>query len=871
MSVFGHAIPMADIGCSCPALLPQQIEELAAVPDWAGGCSFFFRYFRLEGMAMLADLKFAWRQLRNSPGFTLIAVLTLALGIGGVTAVFSVVEAVLLRPLPYKDPARLFVLRERIEHLVAGEANLSAPDVLTFARESKAFTGMGGFIASSYEASGAGASFRARAERLTASMFPVLGIEPLLGRTFTQQEDDTSAPVTVISFGLWQERYQGDRNVLGKTIELDRRPYTIIGVMPPEFQSPVGLGGLAPRDLWVPMSFTPVEKGAEADNMDYGAVARLKPGMTRQQAQQDVDRVTAIIQAKIPDITLRTALHGLKEEAVGQARPLLRVLLAAVALLLLIACANLANLQLVRAAGRRREYGVRLALGAARRTMLRQSLTESLLLSALGGLLGVALAVVLVHAATARLADFLPRMSEIAVNWPVVLLAIGLTGATGVLCGLAPALASMKAEVLDALREGTRGAGQSRGQHRLRNALVITEAALAMVLLVGAGLLLRSFAKMLESDPGIEATHAMTASLALPKQDYPIQERVNAFYGELQRQLEAIPGVRAVGFSSNIPVIGRSSSRLFAPQGYVKKPNEGWSLASNYLVAGSYFDALHIPLIAGRYFDARDDQPGAPLAAIISQSFAQRYFHGRDAVGMHLKVGPSYDSAMPPMVVVGVVGDIKPNHMDEDQMVQMYEPVSQAAADLGPLAAMVGVVDGLRVVVRTGGDPAALEANFTKIVHRMDPLLAITDMQTMNEVIAATESSRRFNTIILSAFAAIALLLSLLGIYGVLAYTVTERTREIAIRMALGATREDVLRRTIRSALVLGGAGIVAGLIASVGLTHFLKSLLYGVQPLDPVAITGAAAVLLVCAALAGWLPARRASAVEPMEALRSE
>jgi len=820
---------------------------------------------------MLADVKFGWRQLRKSPGFSLTAVLTLALGIGGVTAVFSVVEAVLLRPLPYKDSAHLFLLRERVEHLMEGDANLSAPDVLTFAHEQKAFTGVGGFIGASFEASGAGAPFRASAERLTAAVFPVLGIEPVLGRTFTQEEDDASAPVTVISHALWQERYQGDPNVLGKTIELDRRPYTIIGVMPPEFRTPVGLGGLAPRDLWVPMSFTPVEKGAEADNFDYGAVARLKPGVTPEQAQEDVDRVTAIIQAQLPDIKLHTSLRNLKEETVREARPLLRVLLAAVAVILLIACANLANLQLVRAAGRRREFGVRLALGAARRTMLRQSLTESLLLSAIGGVLGVALAVVLVHVATNRLTDAVPRMNKIVVSWPVVLLAIGLTAATGLLCGLAPALASMKAEALDTLREGTHGAGHSRGQHRLRNVLVVTEAALAMVLLVGAGLLLRSFVRMLATDPGVETTHVMTASLALPKHDYPSQERVNAFYSELQRRVESMPGVRAVGFSSNIPVIGRNSSRLFAPQGYVKKPNEGWLLASNYLVAGNYFDALHISLISGRYFDAREEQPGAPLTAIVSQSFAQRFFPGRDAVGMHLKVGPSYDSPMPSILVVGVIADIKPNHMDQDQMVQMYEPVSQAAADLGPLAAMIGVVGDLRVVVRTSGDPGALEANFTKAVRGMDPLLAITDMQTMEEVVAATESSRRFNTIILSAFAAIALLLSLLGIYGVLAYTVTERTREIAIRMALGATREDVVRRTISSALALGSAGIAGGLIASVGLTRFLKNLLYGVQPLDLAAIAGATAVLLLCAALAGWLPARRASAIEPMEALRSE
>jgi putative ABC transport system permease protein len=820
---------------------------------------------------MLNDLKYALRQLRKTPGFSLTAVLTLTIGIGGVAAVFSVVEAVLLRPLPYKNSAELVVLHERVEHLMDGEANLSAPDVLTFAQESKAFTGVGGFIGASFEASGAGAPFRARAERLTAAVFPVLGIEPVLGRTFTQQEDETSAPVTVISHALWQERYQGDPHVLGKTIDLDRRPYTVIGVMPAEFETPLGLGGVMQRDLWVPMSFTPVEKGAEADNFDYGAVARLKPGVGLAQAQQDVDRVIAIIQAKIPGLQLHGSMRGLKEETVREARPLLRILLAAVALILLIACANLANLLLVRAAGRRREFGVRLALGAARRTMLRQLLTESLLLSAIGGLLGVAMAVLLVHVGAAKMADMLPRLNEIAVSWPVVLLAIALTGVTGVLCGLAPAVASMKAEVLDALREGSHGAGQGRGQHRLRNFLVVTEAALAMVLLVGAGLLLRSFAKMLATDSGVETTHVMTASLALPKQDYPTQERVSAFYSELQRRFEAIPGVRAVGFSSNIPVIGRNSSRLFAPQSYVKKPDEGWSLASNYLVMGNYFDVLHIPIISGRYFDARDDRAGAPLVAIISQSFAQHYFSGKDAVGMHLKVGPSYSTPMPPIEVIGVVGDVKPNHIDETQMVQMYEPVSQAAADLGPLAAMIGVVGDLRVVVRTAGDPASLEANFTRAVHQLDSLLAITDMQTMEEVVAATQSSRRFSTMILTAFAAIALALSLLGIYGVLAYAVTERAREIAIRMALGATREHVLRRTIRSGLTLAAMGIAGGLIASAGLMHLLKSLLYGVEPLDSPAIAGAIIAMLACSALAGWLPARRAASIEPMDALRSE
>ena len=822
---------------------------------------------------MLSDLKMALRQLRKSPGFTLTAVLTLALGIGGVTAAFSVVDAVLLRPLPYPEPSRLVVLHEGLARMFS-EGNLSAPDIAVFQRNSHAFSGVGGFIASGYEVSGAGSPFRAQAERVSAEVFPVLSVQPLLGRTFTQKEDDNSAPVTVISYALWKERFDGNPETVGKIIDLDRRPYTIVGIMPRDFATPIWLGGIAARDLWVPMSLTPAEKGAEGDNYDYGAVARLKPGVTMAQAQQDAERTLAIVQAKMPDAHLSVTLRGLKEQTVRDARPLLRILLGAVCLILLIACANLANLLLVRAAGRRREFGVRLALGAARSRMLRQLLVESLALSVIGGALGAGLAVLAVNAAAGvlpKVAADLPRIDEIAVRWPVAFLALALTLATGLTCGLAPALASLKADVLDSLREGTQGAGQGRSQHRLRSVLVMMEVALAMVLLVGAALLLRSFQRMAEVDPGFRPEHVMTATLALPEHKYATQQSVNEFYAELERRMETMPGVTAIGFSSNVPVIGRNSSRLFAAQGYVRKPNESFSFASNYLTFGDYFRALRIPLVEGRYFDASDDLPGAPLVTIVSQSFAKKYFAGHDPVGMHVKVGPSYANPMPEMRVVGVVGDVKDNPLDQKQDVEMYEPVSQAAADLGPYAAMVGVVGDLHVTARTKGDPRALEASFAKTVWNADPLLAVGDLHTMDEVVASTQASRRLNTMVLSAFAGLALALALLGIYGVLACTVAERTREIAIRMALGATRAHVQGRTMRQALALSGAGVAIGLLAALGLTRSLASLLYGVKPLDGAAMAGAIAVLLACAAVAGWIPARRAAGVEPMEVLRSE
>jgi putative ABC transport system permease protein len=622
------------------------------------------------------------------------------------------------------------------------------------------------------------------------------------------------------------------------------------------------------------MSFTSVEKSSEGDNFDYSLVARLKPGVTHEQVQADIDRVIAGIQTTYP-VKANVQLHGsfrtLKEDTVRNARPLLNLLFAAVGLVLLIACVNLANLLLVRAAGRRREFGVRLALGAARPAVLRQLLTESLLLSLLGGLAGITLAVLLVRAAVVGLPDSLPRLNEIAIRWPMFLVASALVVLTGTLCGLAPALACIKTDVLNSLRDGTPSTGQGRSQHRLRGFLVTVEVALATLLLVASGLLLRSFSRMLATNPGFQPQYVLTASLSLPVHDYPTQQKVDDFYRSLQHKLSTLPAVNVVGFSSNIPIAGQNSGRLIAPEGYVPSPGEGMLITSNYLVQDDYFQALHIPLIRGRYFDASDEQDGAPLVAIVSQSFAEQYFHGRDPIGLHVKVGPRFDTSMPTITVVGVVGDIKQGALDQPTIVQTYEPLSQAAADLGPLSAMIGVVGSMGVVIRTDRDPAALAATLEKAIHQLDPSLAVSQVRTMDEIVAVTESSRRFNTIILSAFAAIALMLSLLGIYGVLAYSVSERTREIGVRMALGATRNLVLLQILRYAVMLAATGVTAGLIASFGLTHFLSSLLYDVKPLDAVAILGAVFVLFACAALAGWLPAHRAASIDPIEALRTE
>jgi len=858
--------------------MSEKEAHMAAMRGLGGVTQTKERYRTQRGLPFVEtlgrDVRFALRQLRKSPGFTLTAVLTLAIGIGGVAAVYSVVEAVLLRPLPFSEPERLVRLHEGIAHQFE-QADLPAPDVIRFARENRTFLSVAGFVAAEFELSGAGKPFQAKAERISATLLPMLGVQPMLGRAFTQAEDENSAPVAVIGYALWRERFQSRANAIGATIDLDRRPYTIVGVMPRSFEFPLDAGRLSHRDMWVPMSFTPDEKQDETDNFQYGAIARLKPGATLEQARDDVQRMVATVEAEIPPqdgIHLISHVQSMQEETVRGARPLLNALLAAAGLILLIACANLANLLLVRGAGRRRELGVRMALGAARRTVLRQLFTESLVLAAIGGALGIALAAVLVRLAAYTLPDSLPRLGEIALRWPVLLVAMGLTGATGVLCGWAPAFAAVKPDVMHLLREGGRGTGQGRSQNRIRTALAALEVALAMLLLVASGLLLRSFQKMLNTDPGFEPQHVLTASLTLPEHDYPAQQKVDAFYRDLLRQLGSLPQVRSVGAATNIPIVGIKSDRNFVPEGYAPRDGRTWLSVSNYFVLGDYFRAMHIPLLEGRYFTADDDRPDAPLVAIISQTAARQHWPGVDAVGRRFRMGGNPNSTRPLITVVGVVGDVRQGALDQAVYPQMYEPFEQSPKQFeAQVQQTLSVRSSLHIVLNAAGNPSALQASLEKAMHQLDPLLAVTDMYTMDQIVAATETSRRFNTGILTAFASIALALALLGIYGVLAYSVAERAREIAIRMALGATRQQVLWTTLRNALALAGVGIAAGLVASAALTRFLSSLLYDVKPLDAWAIVGAALLLATCAAAAGFIPARRAASIDPMQALRTD
>jgi len=820
------------------------------------------------------DLRYAARQLRRSPGFALTAILTLAVGIGGITAVCSAVEAVLLHPLAFKQPERLVRLHEGVEHHFE-PADLPAPDVIRFARDNRSFVQVAGFVGAQFEVSGAGKPFQARAERITASLLPMLGVQPALGRAFTQSEDDNSAPVVIISNAAWRTRFNSNPNIIGTTVDLDRRPYTILGVMPDGFQFPLSTGRVSHRDLWVPMSFTSDEKQDETDNFQYGAIARLQPGVTLAQARDNLRRMVATVEAEIPPqygIHLTSSVQSLQEESVRRARPLLTALAAASGMILLMACANLANLLLVRAAGRQREFGVRAALGAARVTVVRQLLTESLLLSAIGGALGTALALVLVRIAAATLPDSLPQSNAIAVHWPVFLVAFGLTGLTGIVCGLAPALASLRTGLMDALKKAAGSTSSTHSQNRLRSILAILEIALATLLLVGSGLLVRSFAKMLQTDPGFQAQHVLTASLTLPEQGYQTQQSINALYGELLRQTAMLPQTRSVGAATNIPIVGINSDRNFVPLGYSPRDGRAWVSASNYFVLGDYFRAMRIPLIEGRFLAAQDEQPDAPLVAVISQSAARLAWPGIDPIGRQFRMGGNPKSARPLITVVGVVGDVRQGALDQSVYPQMYEPFPQAKRQFETaVQRSIGNYRSLYVVLNSAGDPAVPQASLEKTVQQLDPLLALSDIHTMDSVVSATQASRRFDTGTLSGFAMVALALALLGIYGVMAHSVSERTREIAIRMALGANRREVLQGILRDALKLTALGTVAGLAAAAIFTRFLRSLLYGVTPLDAATLTSVVVLLLVCSIMAGLIPARRASGLDPMRVLRSE
>jgi predicted permease len=821
------------------------------------------------------DLHYALRQLRRSPGFTLAAVLTLAFGIGATTAIFSMVEGVLLRPLPFPDQNRLVVLADIVEGVNYGEdtPGVTAPGTRVYMRDTTAFSDLGSYQPSTYELSGLGDPMQIGAARLSASMFPVLGVSPLMGRVFTQREDDLTVPVTVLSYQMWQSRFHGEPNILGQKILLDRKPYEIIGVMPRDFEFPLVPGQLNRSELWLPMSLTHDELQSDG-GWGFYMVGRLRPGVTPAQAQQDAAGAAREIMRNFPPALSRRRIHPLveplDEATVAQARPLIRTLFFSVTVVLFIACANLAGLLLVRVIRRRREVSVRLALGASWALVVRQSLVEVLLLSMGGGLVGLALAWVALRTGVSFLPETLPRISSIGLDWQVVAFAFGLVVLTGFLCGLIPALAAARTSVNDALKEGGRTGSPGSGYARLRSGLVVVELAVALVLLTASGLLLRSFEKVRSVALGLRTDHMLTAHYNLPRQQYGTQATIDSFNLLLLTKLQTLPGVQAAGVTSLLPVAGQDIRATFTPEGYIPAPGSGLNLVWMSQLMGDYFRAAGIPLIRGRAFTP-DDDAQAPLVAIVNRTLAQHYWPGQNPIGKRLHRGPTEATTIPWVTVVGEIGDVKELAADVPTTNQLYFPVSQAKADVGSFATP-DMLDGRggSIVLRSQQPPEQMVSAVRAIVRSLDPQLPLTQVESMENIVEEGQAPRRFNTALISSFAAAALLLALLGVYSVIAYSAAQRTQEMAIRLALGSQRSGVMRLILVSSARLGLLGCAIGGLAAVFATRLLRSLLFAVDPLDPVVIVLAALSIFLLALAASTIPAYRASCIEPIEILRA-
>jgi predicted permease len=826
--------------------------------------------------SLLTDFRYALRRLYTSPGFTLTAILTLAFGIGATTAIFSIVEGVLLRPLPFPDQARLVTLGDILEGVKYGAdaPGVTAPGIRIYMRDTHAFSSLGGYQPSTYELSGQGSPAQINAARLTASMFPVLGVSPLIGRTFTQKEDEGSQQLAILSYQTWRSRFHGDVHVLGEKILLDRKPYEIIGVMPPEFEFPLVPGQLNRSELWVPMSFTQAELIQGAGAWSYSLVGRLKPGVPPTQAQQDAGTAAQEIMRSFPQALRSRRIHPLvqllDETTVAQARPLVRMLFLAVVVVLFIACANLAGLLLVRVIGSRREISVRFALGAGRTAVLRQSLVEVLVLSVSGGLLGLALAWFAMRIGVSFLPETLPRVHSIRLDWQVAAFALGLALLTGLLCGIVPAIAAARTQVNEGLKEGGRTGTAGGGHARLRSALVVAELAVALVLLTTSGLLLRSFENMRVINLGFHADHTLTAAYSLPREQYSTQAAIDAFHLALRSKLEQLPGVQAVGITTMLPAADVEFKGTFTPEGYVAPKGAGLNLAWIPEVTGSYFEAQGIPVLRGRAFTQADDA-SAPLVVIINRTLAEHYWPGQDPIGKRLHRGPA-EANLPWLTVVGEIGDVKEIAGDVPTEEQFYLPSSQARADAGSFAPP-GMLTGNNgsIVVRGQLPPEQIADSLRAVVHSIDPQLPLTQVESMDRVVAEGQASRRFNAVLVSAFAAAAFLLAGLGIYSVIAFSAALRTQEMAIRLALGSQRSSVMRLILVSAARLGLAGCGIGAIGAVFAAHLLSSLLFQVDPIDPTVLALSAIFILLLAIAASIIPARRAASVEPMEALRSE
>jgi predicted permease len=816
--------------------------------------------------SLLQDLRYAGRLLVRSPGFTLLTVLTLALGIGANAAIFSVVDGVLLTPLPYRQPDRLMAIYSQFPGLGFDKFWVSGPEYLEFRRWNQSFQNVGSYVTGEVNVEGRDQPLRVRAAAVTASLLSTLAVDPVVGRVFTEAEDLPNAEKSVVlSHGLWRRAFAGDPKVVGTRVIIDGEPRTILGVMPPSFDI-----GSQRIELWAPLALDPASPGNRGGHFLY-LVGRLKPEATLASARSDLDGLIARWQKEFPQNHAphpenhRLVIKPLLEDLVGDIRPRVVMLAVAVGLVLLIACLNVANLLLARAEGRQREIAIRTALGAARGRLLRQFLTESVLLSLCGGVLGLLLAVWGVKAIVALNAESIPRVDAIGVDARTMAFTLGVSLLTGLLFGLAPALHVRGAAFFSSLKEGTARSTAGVISQWFRRALVVVEITLATLLVIGAGLLLKSFVMLQQVQPGFTPGGVLTFRVALPDATYPEDPKVIAFWRDLTVRLAALPGVEGAAAMTGLPPKRDVNANDTEFEG-VPGPPDGPIQNVDYwqFVTRDYFQTMKIPLIEGRLFQPAD-AAGSPGVVIVNQALARIFWPNQSPIGKRLR-GPGPDDNPPPwLTVIGVVADVKNGGLDQKTGTELYFLQDQTAETVGFSA------DTMNVVVRTGRDPLALASMVRQEVARMDPALPLAGLRPLDRVLFEAMASPRLLMVLVMLFAAVALALAAIGTYGVLSYSVEQRTREIGIRMALGAQVGQVLRMILSQGAVLVGLGLALGVLGALALQKVLASLLFGVAPTDPLIFGLVVVLLALVSLLACWWPARRAARVDPLVALRYE
>lgn len=799
------------------------------------------------------DLLYGLRMLWKSPGFTIVAVIALALGIGANTAIFSVINTVLLRPLPYAQPDQLMMVWESFPG--SRENRVMPANFADWQAQNQVFTEMAAWTGQAFNLSGnpsgGGQPEKLEGVRTTANLFPVLGVQPILGRTFLPEEDQPgAAQVAVISHGLWQRRFGGVQNVIGSRMVLDETSYTIIGVMPASFHFPA-----RQQVVWIPLALAPEQITARVSAHFLSVIARRKPGVNEQQAQAEMSALAARLEKQYPktNTTIGALLIPLKQQIVGNLRQALLILFAAAGFVLLVACTNIANLLLFRAAMRQKEIAVRLALGASRARLIRQFLTESILLALIGGTVGLLLALWGVSFLTKVMPENLALATEATVDWKVLTFTLAASALTGLFFGFLPAFQATRLNLNVTLKEG--GRDTARGRSGLRSLLVVSEVALALVLMMGAGLMINSFLRLRQVDAGFKPDHLLTMEIDPTFERYPSHSALAGFYDRVIERIESLPGVESAAVVTHLPLTTASGHYLYRVE---SQPEWKYASALPGSVSPDYFHTMGISLMAGRMFTAQDTPQSEPVG-VVNEAMAQRAWPDQDAIGKRIRMYP-YDATAPTLTVVGVVKNVRQSELQAVARPEVYRSYTQEMS-----------YPPRDLVVRTSVSPLALAQTVREAIQSLEKDQPVSNIRTMEQILADSLADERFNTLLLAIYAGLALLLAAVGIYGVMSYLVTQNTREIGIRMALGAQGRDVLTLVVGQGLTLTIAGIVAGLAGAWGLTRLMKTLLYEVTATDPLTFAGASLLLVSIALLACYIPARRATKVDPMIALRHD